>query len=398
MEPTMETKEPETTSVESVEQPSAPQKKREGIKASEIAHTLHKLGLGFFAPFVLLAVGDEPQKQVREIILNITLPCIAIIAFMVLWSMAAQSIRTESVGIPSPGETWSAWVGIVEFAEREAQKGREFSGRMEKLAAKQEDKIKKYEEQLVTATGEDAAKLEKRIASTQNRIADLRSRKYVGPPTFFDQIVTSLYTVAVGFFAATLVAIPIGVLCGLSKYFNVAVNPLIQIFKPVSPLAWLPIVFVFVTVLYEPAESEKIFTRAMFISAFTVTLCSLWPTLINTAAGVASIDPDFMNVAKVLKLNFYQRITKIILPATLPQIFTGLRISLGVGWMVLVAADMLAQNPGIGKFVWDTFQNGSSESMAQIACAIFAVGIIGFLLDRVMLVLQRFVSYDSNAI
>ena len=132
--------------------------------------------------------------------------------------------------------------------------------------------------------------------------------------------------------------------------------------------------------------------------AGTVTLCSLWPTLINTAFGVAGIDKDHLNVAKVLKLSWWQRIFKIVLPSALPLIFTGMRLSLGVGWMVLIAAEMLAQNPGLGKFIWDEFQNGSSNSLGRIMVAVIAIGLIGFLLDRAMLGIQRRVSWDKQAI
>jgi nitrate/nitrite transport system permease protein len=121
--------------------------------------------------------------------------------------------------------------------------------------------------------------------------------------------------------------------------------------------------------------------KSFLISAVTVTLCSLWPTLINTALGVASIDKDLINVGRVLQLDLDQD-RKLVLPSALPLIFTGLRLSLGVGWMVLIAAEMLAQNPGLGKFVWDEFQNGSSQSLAKIMVAVLTIGIIGFLLDR----------------
>jgi nitrate/nitrite transport system permease protein len=127
----------------------------------------------------------------------------------------------------------------------------------------------------------------------------------------------------------------------------------------------------------------------------TVTLCSLWPTLINTAVGVASIDRDLVNVGKVLRLDWSTQIKRIILPSALPYIFTGMRLSLGVGWMVLIAAEMLAQNPGLGKFVWDEFQNGSSNSLSRIMVAVFTIGIIGFILDRVMQSLQTVFSFSK---
>jgi nitrate/nitrite transport system permease protein len=168
------------------------------------------------------------------------------------------------------------------------------------------------------------------------------------------------------------------------------------LFKPVSPLAWLPIVMIMVSALYHPAN--PLFEPSFISSAVTVALCSLWPALINTALGVAAIDNDYLNVARVLKLGWWKKTTKIVIPSALPLIFTGLRLSLGVGWMVLIAAEMLAQNPGLGKFVWDMFQNGSSDTLAQIMVAVFTIGIIGFALDRVMMILQRAVSFDNTAI
>jgi nitrate/nitrite transport system permease protein len=127
-----------------------------------------------------------------------------------------------------------------------------------------------------------------------------------------------------------------------------------------------------------------------------VTLCSLWPTLINTALGVASIDKDLINVSKVLNLSTFNTLIKLVLPSALPLIFTGARLSLGVGWMVLIAAEMLAQNPGLGKFIWDEFQNGSSSSLARIMVAIITIGLIGFLLDRIMYALQTLFTFDSD--
>ena len=222
----------------------------------------------------------------------------------------------------------------------------------------------------------------------------VRERVYTGKPTYYDQIWTSIKTVFFGFLIASVVAIPLGIAAGLSVTANAALNPLIQIFKPVSPLAWLPIVTMIVSAVY--TTNDGLFSKSFLISAITVTLCSLWPTLINTALGVSSIDKDLVSVSRVLKMNTYTKITKLVLPSALPLIFTGLRLSLGVGWMVLIAAEMLAQNPGLGKFVWDEFQNGSSQSLAKIMVAVFTIGSIGFLLDRVMYALQSMFTFSNN--
>ena len=226
------------------------------------------------------------------------------------------------------------------------------------------------------------------------RADEVKQVAYTGAPSYYQQIWTSIKTVFFGFLIATAVAVPLGIAAGLSPTANAALNPLIQIFKPVSPLAWLPIVTMIVSAVY--VTNDGWFAKSFLISAITVTLCSLWPTLINTSLGVASIDKDLVNVSKVLKMNTYTKITKLVLPSALPLIFTGLRLSLGVGWMVLIAAEMLAQNPGLGKFVWDEFQNGSSSSLAKIMVAVFTIGIIGFLLDRVMYALQSLFTFTNN--
>jgi nitrate/nitrite transport system permease protein len=229
----------------------------------------------------------------------------------------------------------------------------------------------------------------------ENPDAEIKARPYNGQATYLDKILTSLYTVFAGFVVATLIAVPLGLICGMSPVVNTAINPLIQIFKPVSPLAWLPIVTLVVSAVYVTTD-DSWFEKSFLTSAITVTLCSLWPTLINTAVGVSSIDKDLVNVGKVLRLNWSTQIQKIIIPSSLPYIFTGMRLSLGVGWMVLIAAEMLAQNPGLGKFVWDEFQNGSSNSLGRIMVAVFTIGIIGFILDRIMQSLQNVFSFGKT--
>lgn len=174
-----------------------------------------------------------------------------------------------------------------------------------------------------------------------------------------------------------------------------AINPIIQIFKPVSPLAWLPLVTMVVSAVY--VTPEPMFAKSFINSLITVTLCSIWPMVINTSFGVASMNQDWVNVSKVLSLPRLVHIQKIVIPASIPAIFTGMRMSLGVAWMVLIAAEMLAQNPGLGKFVWDEFQNGSSQSLSRIMTAVIVIGLIGFMLDRTMLQLQRMLSWDKSS-
>ncbi|MGD2084090.1 MAG: ABC transporter permease subunit, partial [Chromatiales bacterium] len=182
----------------------------------------------------------------------------------------------------------------------------------------------------------------------------------------------------------------------MSRTVYSAVNPFIQVFKPVSPLAWLPLVTMVVSAVY--VTDDPLFSKSYLNSAITVTLCCLWPTIINTTVGVASVDRDLVNVSRVLRLPWLTKTLKIVLPSAVPMIFTGLRLSLGIGWMVLIAAEMLAQNPGLGKFVWDEFQNGSSDSLARIMVAVLVIGFIGYLLDRGMLMLQRRASWDRDAV
>lgn len=215
---------------------------------------------------------------------------------------------------------------------------------------------------------------------------------YTGRPSFVDQIFTSLKTVFAGFLLALIIAVPIGIVIGLSPVLRSSFNWLIQIFKPVSPVVWLLLVFMIVKTMTKDSNSDS----AFIISFISVGLCAMWATLVNTAMGVATVDKDYINVAKVLKLKPLQKVFKVILPSSLPLIFTGLRITLSVAWMVLIAIELLAQSPGLGSFVWEEFQNGAIDSNSKIIVAMFVIGIIGFLLDRLMLTIQNMVSFNKS--
>jgi nitrate/nitrite transport system permease protein len=268
-----------------------------------------------------------------------------------------------------------------------------------------------FKQQLAAATtAKDAISQAKRVIRAEDSIERLETQQYASAMTVYKQIQRSLFTVFVGFILAAVIAIPLGILCGLNRIAMACLTPLISIFKPVSPVVWLLIFQIVVGAFFLDPDSHPLFlffdslpwlgtlgiNPALIFSACTVAMCAVWPALVNTALGVASIDPDHVNVARVLKLGFWDRLTKIIIPSALPLVFAGLRISLGVGWMVLIAAEALSSSDGLGKFVWDEYQNGSSFSFANILYACFVVGGIGFLLDRMMIILQRFVSFDGG--
>jgi nitrate/nitrite transport system permease protein len=325
------------------------------------------LGLAWLTPIARVITGDNPRAQLADIWRLACVPMLAIAGFLALWAFLAPMVQTSLGAIPGPAQVWQQALVLHADAGAEAAKRAVFE---EKQAAKNAE--------LMAAGKAD----------------EVKTRAYTGKPTYYQQIWTSIQTVFFGFMLATLVAVPLGILSGLSPTASAAINPLVQIFKPVSPLAWLPIVTMVVSAI--AAGGEGGVSKSFVISAVTVTLCSLWPTLINTALGVASIDKDLISVGRVLKLGTWTKITRLVLPSALPLIFTGLRLSLGVGWMVLIAAEMLAQNPGLGKFVWDEFQNGSQDSLARIMVAVLTIGIIGFLLDRVMFALQTAFTYSGS--
>jgi nitrate/nitrite transport system permease protein len=331
------------------------------------ASILSIAGLGFVTPIVRLCRGEHPRAQLAELWQLVGVPLATVLLFVFVWSRLSAGIETSLGQIPGPVAVWRQ--AELLWADHQAERAR------------------------AAAFYERQADRNVQILRADPNAAVV-TPAFTGKPTYVDQIATSLLTVFTGFMVASVVAIPLGIVSGLSRTANAAINPFIQIFRPVSPLAWLPIVTMVVSATY--VSADPVFQKSFINSAITVALCSLWPTLINTAMGVGSIDRDLMNVAKVLRLKWTTKVYKVVIPASLPLIFTGLRLSLGVGWMVLIAAEMLAQNPGLGKFVWDEFQNGSSDSLARIMVAVFTIGIIGFLLDRVMLTVHTLVDYRTE--
>jgi nitrate/nitrite transport system permease protein len=208
------------------------------------------------------------------------------------------------------------------------------------------------------------------------------SRRYVLEPFFKDGEMNqgilrlasySLVRVAKGYLLALALGTPLGFLLGLSRTFHQAFDPIVQFLRPISPLAWLPLGLV----IFQKSEPAAI---------FTIALCAMWPTVINTAVGVRSISQDYLNVGRVLKLSRWKMLTRIVVPASLPYVFTGYRLSLGLAWLVIVAAEMLTGTPGVGGFLWQEY---NSLVYSHIILSVVTIGVIGFLLDRLMGAVER---------
>jgi nitrate/nitrite transport system permease protein len=200
----------------------------------------------------------------------------------------------------------------------------------------------------------------------------------------------SLVLVAQGYAIAIIIGTPLGFCLGLSKTFTKMFDPIFQVLRPVSPLAWLPLGMVLFLSARVQLPGGGAYTASELAAIFTVAICSMWPTVLNTAVGVRAIPQDYLNVAKVLKLLKTKTLFKVLVPATLPYMFTGFRLSLGIAWLVIVAAEMLTGRPGVGGFLWQQY---NALSYAHIILCILTIGIVGFILDRMMsLVEQRFKS------
>tara|TARA_R110002110_G_scaffold50338_6_gene149059 strand:+ start:1054 stop:2160 length:1107 start_codon:yes stop_codon:yes gene_type:complete len=352
------------------------------------------MGLGFFSALKNLFTGNLEKEDFKNFLRKIVVPLVSILLFIGLWHLGAKSLynieaefkiekalndqgleaadalRTcmasgdpscQPNTLPSPSQVWGSYKSLLR------------------------------DHNIISA--DKAAFIEKTAVLNEKRIADGKAAiTYTGRPSFVDQIIRSLKTVFAGFLLALFIAVPLGIFIGLSPTLKSSFNWFIQIFKPVSPVVWYLLVFMIVKTLLIDSNEDSSFT----ISFISVGLCSMWATLVNTAMGVSSVDKDFINVAKVLKLGNFQKIFKVVLPSSLPLIFTGLKITLSVAWMVLIAIELLAQSPGLGLFVWEEFQNGANDSNAKIIVAMFVIGIIGFLLDRLMLTIQNWISFDKT--
>lgn len=351
------------------------------------------IGLGYLEPLIRLLTGEEVQKNAKEAFKKIIVPILSVVLFILLWHSFSNYLNNVESEIkiekalkdqgPEAAKKLEACIasGDISCKPNSLPSPVMVVGALGKLwddhlilSAKKNDFIEQY-----------ATINQERLANGETEII------YTGRPSFVDQIKTSLKTVFAGFLLSILIAIPMGIVLGLSDTLRTSFNWIVQIFKPVSPVVWLLLVSMIVKTLLVNVDIEKSFV----ISFISVGLCSMWATLVNTSAGVASVDKDYINVAKVLQLGTYSKIFKIILPSSFPMIFTGLRITLSVAWMVLIAIELLAQSPGLGSFVWEEFQNGSSDSNSKIIVAMFVIGIIGFMLDRIMMIFQRLLTFNE---
>ena len=193
-------------------------------------------------------------------------------------------------------------------------------------------------------------------------------------------LLISLRRVAIGYSLASIIAVPLGILVGISRVAFKAFNPYFQLLKPVSPLAWLPL-------------GLYLFRNSEVTGIFIITIASIWPTLTNTAFGVANVNSDYLDVAKTLGASRWRTIFKVIIPAALPNIISGLRISMGISWLVIVAAEMLL-GTGLGYFIWNEWNN---LYIPNILVAIFIIGIVGIILDRIFAYLEKLVSFGKQS-
>ncbi|MDO1512822.1 ABC transporter permease [Maribacter confluentis] len=351
-------------------------------------------GVAFLRSFIAKITPSFNKTKVLSSLKQTGITLVSILLFLALWQLGSKALYNKEANykiekaLTERGEEAAAVErACIESGDSSCQPNTlpsplQVWGSLQSLIA---------DHKVITA--DKAAFVEKMADTNAKLIAQGKDAiVYTGRASFIDIVLTSIKTVFAGFLLALLIAVPIGIIIGLSPSLRSAFNWFIQVFKPVSPVVWYLLVFMIVKTLYIGDSSDNAFV----ISFISVGLCAMWATLVNTAMGVSSVDKDYINVAKVLKLGTFQKVFKVILPSSLPLIFTGLRITLSVAWMVLIAIELLAQSQGLGLFVWEEFQNGANDSNAKIIVAMFVIGIIGFLLDRIMLSVQNIVSFNKN--
>lgn len=331
---------------------------------------LESLGLGSLVTATRLARGPQRGEHARTLLRQLGLPAATIVLACLAWAAVASNLKLGGLQVPSPAQTWDRFVEV----------GREWRDDRTARAV--------HEEAILQAIRENPEMSEAEVRDAM---------PYGGKRTFVDQLLLSLRTVFTGVGLAMLIAVPLGVLLGMSSWLYELANPLIQMFKPVSPLAWFPLVYIVVNKSVGADADGFLPAKTFIIAALVVTLCSLWPALINTANGVANVEKDWLNVARVLRLGRVQTVLRVVLPATLPAICTGARVSLGIGWMVLIASEMMAVSPGLGGFVWDWYQSSNDIALSYLVLAVIVIGIIGAVLDRGMIALQRLVASGPPA-
>jgi len=237
-----------------------------------------------------------------------------------------------------------------------------------------------------------ATDLPKPLATIEKCVEFVRANMWsnqnrVGVPML---VLYSLLRVLVGFAIGAVVAIPLGFWIGSSPFIRSALTPLMEICRPISPLAWYPVALVMFSA---PVLENERFKAPTMAAIFVIFICSLWPTVVNTAFGVTQINKDFLNVARMLKMTKFQVLRYVLWPSVLPNIVTGLRISLGIAWMVIVAAEMLNGQDGIGFFCWDQY-NAGSVSLSILAMAM--IGTVGLIMNVVMLRIEKRVTFDRQ--
>jgi len=358
--------------------------------------TLNKEGQGFtfLKPLVAKLTPKFQKGDIISSLKKLGITTLSILLFFGLWHMGSKALYNKEASYKIE-KALTEQGQVAAAAERACIESGESSCQPNTLPSPTQvwSSLQSLIADHKVITADKAAFVEKMAATNAKLVAKGKDAiVYTGRASFVDIVLTSIKTVFAGFLLALLIAVPIGIVIGLSPSLRSAFNWFIQVFKPVSPVVWYLLVFMIVKTLYIGDSSDNAFV----ISFISVGLCAMWATLVNTAMGVSSVDKDYINVAKVLKLGTFQKVFKVILPSSLPLIFTGLRITLSVAWMVLIAIELLAQSQGLGLFVWEEFQNGANDSNAKIIVAMFVIGIIGFLLDRLMLTVQNMVSFNKN--